>query len=202
LYCQAPDTSIPVMLRRCQRGLHDPDGSKALVAYNDTRTTRTFQVRWGTQSFTYSLCWFAGATFTWSGTQNGGYTVDAKTQIQASSFNTVSGLQQRALPTRSAVMTSPLPMMAITLFTVTLILLPASLLLDVRVASGGSGGTLEFHLDGPAGQLIGSVTNTRHRWMAKVDHCIRSRFGCEWCSQLVRRFQREYRHWKRKLVSV
>jgi len=36
----------------------NPDGSKVVVAYNDTRTSRTFQVQWGTQSFTYSLAGF------------------------------------------------------------------------------------------------------------------------------------------------
>ncbi|MDX6709523.1 MAG: glucosylceramidase [Blastocatellia bacterium] len=136
----------------------NPDGSKALVAYNDTRTTRTFQVRWGAQSFTYSLAGFAGATFTWSGTQNGGYTVDAKTQIQASSFNTASGLQTEGTTDTlggydvafaddgdNAVYRNVNFASGITA-------------VDVRVASGGSGGTLEFHLDGPAGQLIGSVT--------------------------------------------
>jgi glucosylceramidase len=136
----------------------NPDGSKVLVAYNDTRTSKTFQVQWGTQSFTYSLAGFAGATFTWSGTQNGGYTVDAKKQIQASSFNSTSGLQTEGTTDtlggydvaysedgdyavyRNVNFTSGITAV------------------DTRVASGGNGGTLEFHLDGTTGPLIGSVT--------------------------------------------
>ena len=71
----------------------NPDGSKALVAFNDTTSSKTFQVQWGSQSFTYTLASYAGATFTWTGTQSGGYTVNPTNQIQASSFNSISGLQ-------------------------------------------------------------------------------------------------------------
>jgi hypothetical protein len=65
-----------------------------LVAYNISATTQTFEVQWGTQSFTYTLPALAAATFTWSGTQSAGvpaYTVSAKSQIQASSFNSTAG---------------------------------------------------------------------------------------------------------------
>jgi glucosylceramidase len=68
-----------------------PDNSRALVAYNISSATQTFEVQWGTQSFTYTLPALAAATFTWSGTQGAGYTVNAKSQIQASSFNSTAG---------------------------------------------------------------------------------------------------------------
>src|SRR5215213_9325280 len=71
----------------------NPDGSKALVAYNDTKTSKTFQVQWGAQVFGYTLAGLSGATFTWGGTQAGGYTLSAATQVQASSFNDTRGLQ-------------------------------------------------------------------------------------------------------------
>jgi glucosylceramidase len=45
----------------------NPDGSKALVAFNDTPAVVTFQVRWGGKAFTTSLPGYAGATFTWTG---------------------------------------------------------------------------------------------------------------------------------------
>ena len=70
----------------------NPDGSKALIAFNDTTSSKTFQVQWGSQSFAYTLASFAGATFTWAGTQSGSYTVNPTNQIQASSFNAISGL--------------------------------------------------------------------------------------------------------------
>src|SRR4029077_20849855 len=70
-----------------------PDNSRVLVAYNISSATQTFQVLWGTQTFTYTLPSLAAATFTWSGTQAGtpAYTVSAKSQIQASSFNSTAG---------------------------------------------------------------------------------------------------------------
>lgn len=50
----------------------NPDGSKALIAYNDTGSAQSVKVNWGGQSFTYSLPTRTAATFTWSGTQSGG----------------------------------------------------------------------------------------------------------------------------------
>jgi len=46
----------------------NPDGSKALVAYNASGTTQTLRVIWGAQTFSYSLPARTSATFTWSGT--------------------------------------------------------------------------------------------------------------------------------------
>jgi len=49
----------------------NPDGSKALVAYNGARASRTFWVQWGGQGFSYTLSGGAMATFVWSGAQQG-----------------------------------------------------------------------------------------------------------------------------------
>ncbi|QJT04254.1 glucosylceramidase [Streptomyces asoensis] len=49
----------------------NPDGSKALIAYNDASTARTVTINWGAQHATYSLPGKTSATFTWSGTQSG-----------------------------------------------------------------------------------------------------------------------------------
>ena len=71
-----------------------PDNSRVLVAYNTSSATQTFEVVWSSQSFTYTLPALAAATFTWSGTQSAGtpaYTVNAKSQIQASSFTSTAG---------------------------------------------------------------------------------------------------------------
>jgi hypothetical protein len=134
----------------------NPDGSKALVAFNDTTTSRTFQVRWGTQSFSYTLAGLCGATFTWSGMQSGSYTTAATNQIQASSFNSMSGLITESTGDilggynlgyaddndyalyRNVGFTAGLTN------------------INVRVAGFG-GGTLEFRLDGPGGSLISSL---------------------------------------------
>jgi len=71
----------------------NPDGSKALIAFNDSAGSQTFQVQWGSQSFSYTLASYSGATFTWTGIQSGGYAINPTNQIQASSFNSVSGLE-------------------------------------------------------------------------------------------------------------
>ncbi|MFE2427442.1 ricin-type beta-trefoil lectin domain protein [Streptomyces sp. NPDC059373] len=49
----------------------NPDGSKALVAYNDSTSAQNLHVVWGGQSFTYSVPAHTSATFTWSGTASG-----------------------------------------------------------------------------------------------------------------------------------
>jgi glucosylceramidase len=49
----------------------NPDGSKALVSYNDSSSAQSLHVVWGGQSFTYSVPAHTSATFTWSGTQSG-----------------------------------------------------------------------------------------------------------------------------------
>jgi glucosylceramidase len=52
----------------------NPDGSKALIAHNGGTSAQPVQVRWGSQSFTYTLPARTTATFTWTGTQSGGTT--------------------------------------------------------------------------------------------------------------------------------
>src|SRR5215207_2663260 len=136
----------------------NPDGSKALVAYNDTKTSKTFQVRWGAQTFSYTLAGISGATFTWSGTQSGGYTLSAATQIQASSFNDTRGLQTEV--TSDVVGGYNVGYADDGDYAVYKnVNFPSGLTaLDVRVASAGNGGVMEFRLDGTSGPLVGSVT--------------------------------------------
>jgi glucosylceramidase len=60
----------------------NPDGSKALIAYNTTGSTQNTRVNWGNQSFTYALPARTAATFVWSGTPgNGGARTGAITGI-------------------------------------------------------------------------------------------------------------------------
>ncbi len=50
----------------------NPDGSKALVAYNGSGSAQQLVVNWGDESFSYSLPAQTSATFTWNGTQGSG----------------------------------------------------------------------------------------------------------------------------------
>lgn len=47
------------------------DGSKVLLAFNNSGASVSFKVKWGSQSFTYSLPGGAVATFKWSGAGSG-----------------------------------------------------------------------------------------------------------------------------------
>ncbi|MFF3056612.1 lectin [Streptomyces sp. NPDC057909] len=49
----------------------NPDGSKALIAYNGGTSAQQVTVNWGGQKFTYSLPGRTSATFTWSGSPSG-----------------------------------------------------------------------------------------------------------------------------------
>jgi glucosylceramidase len=44
----------------------NPDGSKALIAYNSSGSTQSVKVNWGGQSFVYNLPTKTSATFTWN----------------------------------------------------------------------------------------------------------------------------------------
>jgi glucosylceramidase len=59
----------------------NPDGSKALIAYNGTGAGQQVRVNWGGESFTYTLPAATSATFTWTGTQSGGGTNPGGGQI-------------------------------------------------------------------------------------------------------------------------
>jgi glucosylceramidase len=136
----------------------NPDGSKALVAFNDSSTPQTFQVQWGAQAFSYTLLPGAAATFAWNGTQNGAYSVAAKSQIQGSSYNSQSGLETEGTSDTNGGYdlgyVSPDAYAAYKNVDFGSSVTGVS----VRVASGGNGGTLEFHLDSPTGTLVSTVT--------------------------------------------
>ncbi|MEU5261941.1 ricin-type beta-trefoil lectin domain protein [Amycolatopsis sp. NPDC021455] len=50
----------------------NPDGSKALIAYNSSTGNQSVRVNWGNSSFSYTLPGHTSATFTWNGTQGNG----------------------------------------------------------------------------------------------------------------------------------
>jgi glucosylceramidase len=71
----------------------NPDGSKALFAFNNSVNSTTFTVQWGTMAFPYTLQAMGAATFTWTGAQPGTPTIPATSMIQGSSYSTQTGLQ-------------------------------------------------------------------------------------------------------------
>jgi len=159
-----------------------PDNSRTLVAFNDSSQSQTFTVQWGTQSFSYTLPALAGATFTWSGTQSSGtpaYTVSAKSQILASSFNNTAGNNipgnDLTWGLRTEVTSDSDGGYDVGFASdgdyavyknvdfgagVSSVSARLACLQDNGQGNGGGncGGTLEFHLDSSGGTLVASVT--------------------------------------------
>ncbi len=137
----------------------NPDGTNVLVVYNDSTSSRAIQVAWGSRFFTYYFQGLSGATFTWDGIQDRGYSVEATSRpIQASNFSDTSGLQTEVTADLNGgynlgyIDDGDWAMYRNIDFG------SGVRYVQVRVASAGNGGTLEFHLNGPDGPLIGSVT--------------------------------------------
>ena len=136
----------------------NPDGSNVLVVYNDATDPRTVQVVWGNRFFTYFFQGLSGATFTWKGSQDDGYSVKATTQsIQASSFSETSGLQTEITSDINGGYDVGYIDDGDWALYKNIDFGSGVRSLQVRAASAGNGGTLEFHLNGTSGPLIGSV---------------------------------------------
>jgi glucosylceramidase len=76
----------------------NPDGSKALIAYNTTGGTQNVRVNWGNESFSYDLPAKTSATFTWSGTQQGSAATDAITGIGGKCVDAAGGNSANGTP--------------------------------------------------------------------------------------------------------
>ncbi len=140
----------------------NPDGTKALVAFNDSTVPQTFQVQWGSQSFSYTLPALAAATFTWAGTQSGAVTIAATTQIQASSYNALSNLMtEYTSDTNGGYDLGYASDGSWAVFNNVDFGTSVSGL-TARVASENAGASIEFHLDSPTGTLAATaaVPNT------------------------------------------
>ncbi len=136
----------------------NPDGSKALVAFNNAGTSQTFQVQWGSQNFSYTLPAFAAATFTWSGAQTGTANLPAKQQIQGASYSSQTGLEvEETADTTGSYDLGYLTDGATAVYQNVDFGTGVSAV-NVRTASGGNGGTVEFHLDSATGTLLGTAT--------------------------------------------
>jgi len=136
----------------------NPDNSKALVAFNNSTTSQSFTIQWGTQAFTYTLPSLAAATFTWSGTQAGTPTTPATWQIQGSSYSQESGLEtETTADTTGAYDLGYVSPNAFALYKSINFGTSVSTV-SVRTASAGQGGTVQFHLDSVTGPLIATAT--------------------------------------------
>jgi len=155
----------------------NPNGTEALVAYNDSSSSQTFQVTSYGRSFAYTLPALAGATFLWTPEQRGlasrflvqpaldrpspppGYTVSALSQqIQASSYNDMSGLETETTSDTGGGYDLGYSADGSWAEYQNIDFASGVSSVNVRVASAGTGGTLEFHLDTLNGPLAGTAT--------------------------------------------
>lgn len=136
----------------------NPDGSKALVAFNNTTASVSFSVQWGTLAFPYTLASHAAATFTWSGTQSGVPIIPATSQIQASSYSSENGLETET--TSDSTGGYDLGYVTNGAYAIynNVDFGTGVTKLNVRTASAGSGSTATFYLDNPTGAPIATVT--------------------------------------------
>jgi glucosylceramidase len=136
----------------------NPDGSTALVAFNGTAGSQTFQVQWGAQSFSYTLPALAAATFSWTGTQAGTATTAATAQIQGSSYSSENGLETET----TGDSTGEYDLGYITAGSYALyknVDFGTSVSqVTMRTASDGNGGTATFYLDDMTSTPIATVT--------------------------------------------
>jgi glucosylceramidase len=136
----------------------NPDGSLALIAYNSTTTSQTFQVQWGTESFSYTLPATAAATFTWSGAVSGTTPpVQATAQIQGSSFTSESGLETET--TGDSTGEYDLGYLTPGAYAVyeNVDFGSGASQVNVRTASDGNGGTATFYVDSMTSTPIATV---------------------------------------------
>ncbi len=137
----------------------NPDGSTALIAYNSSTTSQTFQVQWGTQAFTYTLLPVSAATFRWTGAVSGSTPpVAATAQIQGSSFASESGLEtENTADATGAYDLGYIAVGAQAVYNNVDFGSGAVTGVSLREASGGGGGTVSFYLDNPTGTPIATV---------------------------------------------
>ena len=137
----------------------NPDSSMALIAFNSSAASQTFQVQWGTQAFSYTLPASAAATFTWTGAQTGSTPpVAATAQIQGSSFSSESGLETES--TADSTGQYDLGYLSPGSYAVYKnVDFGASVTqVNLRTASAGSGGTATLYLDSMTSTPIATVT--------------------------------------------
>ncbi len=154
--------------------------SRVLVVYNDSASTRTFQVVWYGTSFQYSMPSYAGATFVWDAgleysCRGACWTpvIPATTQIEASSYNQVSGLQTETCSGTDSKTCSDTDSNDVRIGGFDLGYSSPGYWAEyrnidfgsgvhsvqARVANGsGSTGTLEFHSGSPTGPMLAQAT--------------------------------------------
>jgi O-glycosyl hydrolase len=136
----------------------NPDGTRVLIVFNDTSGSNPFQVRWGSKAFAYVLPSNSGATFVWAGSAQSPMRIPATSQIFASVFSGVSGLQTESCSDATGGLNLGFAESGDYAFYRNVEFDASIEKVAARVASASSGGTIEFRLDSASGPLAGTVT--------------------------------------------
>jgi glucosylceramidase len=148
------------------------DGSKVLVAYNDSSSPQAFQVVWGSATFSYTLPVLAAATFTWNGTQPSAVNADATVQIQTSSYDAVSNLRTEYSSDTNGGFDMSFASDGSWAMYKDVNFGTSISTLNARVGNTISGASLEFHLDTPLGPLVATIpvpnTGGWQKWITKT----------------------------------
>lgn len=136
----------------------NPDGTRVLIVFNDTSGSNPFQVRWGSKAFVYTIPANSGATFVWAGAAESPMRIPATSQIFASSFSGVSGLQTESCSDATGGLNLGFAESGDYAFYRNVEFDASMEKVVARVASASSGGTIEFRLDSASGPLAGTIT--------------------------------------------
>ncbi|MDP5275922.1 carbohydrate-binding protein [Chengkuizengella axinellae] len=138
----------------------NPDGSKVLLAMNNTEAEKEFKVRWGEQSFAYTLPAGAVATFVWSGEQvgdSGNFELNPFEQVEAENFSDMSGVQTESANDAGGGLVVGHTDDGDYLVFNNMNFENGAESVEVRVATEAVGGQIEFRLGSPTGTLISTV---------------------------------------------
>lgn len=148
----------------------NPDGSKVLIALNSSKQSQLFKVRWGAQSFTYTLSAGAVVTFVWNGTQDSASYVTPYSKIEAEDYNAMNAVQLTTTSDNGGgqKVSSANAGSYIAFDNVSFMNGTASV--QVRAATSQDA-VIDFRLDSPTGQSVGSVhlgsTGGSETWTTK-----------------------------------
>lgn len=138
----------------------NPDGSKAMIAFNDTGEDKNFQVVWGRQTMRYTLPPYSGGTFTWSGEQGATYPIPATTKVQSSSYDDVFALQTETTSDEDGGYNLGFSINDSFARYNNIDFGEGVSSVEARVSNSADargGSTIEFHIDQPSGDLIATV---------------------------------------------
>jgi glucosylceramidase len=137
----------------------NPDGSTAMIAYNNSGLSQSFVAQWGgTLSFGYTLPPLSAATFTWAGPQSGTPTIAAASQIQGSSYSSENGLQTEVTGDSTGEYDLGYVTPGAYAIYKHLDFGAGVSQVEVRTASAGNGGEVAFYLDAMTGPPIATCT--------------------------------------------